>query len=739
MKKLLLIGALCALTACSQKTERGDVAVEWDVTNNDSTYSNVQTIRLTGDLRSVSRLAFNQFPRGQRMEGTTDTLIEIVPGYYAIGSPAFASAGANDTLVFTYVAKGKLGIVSERPDAFHLVLTDGTTVPVVAEYADLAINPTVDNACNADEIYARNEELAAGNAGVYDGIPSFKNVSLTGGESTVNPAEIEFTDEQQGNNPEAYKVTVADGKIMVDAPRRQWARIGLRLRNTFGTEPLSLPNAVITDEPSLPHRGLMLDIARNFTSPEDMQTILDLMATYGLNVLHFHPTDDEAWRIDIAALPELTEVGSRRGYTPGADGSFLEQIYSGDGNPATPGSSNGRYTRADFVNMLRYADSLGIAVIPEIESPGHARAAIKAMAVRAERTGDSSWLLNEGAAVDTARYTSAQGYHDNVMNPALEGPYKLMDAVADELLSIYKEAGVELPAIHIGGDEVPHGSWSASPAIMELKAKEGLETEKDIHAYFVRRVADSFAKKGIKTAGWQEVALDHSDEYNKTVAPEIYGINCWSTIPSGTGMGVVDRVASAGYPVILSNVERFYLDMQYAPGADERGLKWAGWSDEFCGLSGYAGELCNIPGAKVIGVQGQIFSETIRNFGDVQRMMFPKMLGMAERGWNTEKTYTEPDFNAAVAKELPKWDIAAVTYRLRTPGLKVADGKLYGNTPYPTAVIRYTLDGTLPDENSSVLNPAEPVDLAAYPDATVARARLYSGTQASAPVALRLK
>ena len=738
MKKLLFISSVCVLAACSN-SNTGEVTAEWDVCNSQG--GSVQTITLKGDLRGVERLAFNQFPRGQKIEGASDTLVEIVPGYYAIGSPSFAGATGNDSLTFSYAAWPVM-LVADLPDAFHLVMKDGTTRPVAVKYADLSSNPTVTYHEATGEVnYSRNEELAAGKAGVYDAIPSFKSVSRTGGESAVDPANIEYAEAQPGANPEAYTVTVADGKIKVEAPRRQWARIGLRLRNLFGNASVTLPNAVITDEPTMPYRGLMVDVARNFTTPEEMCTVLDQMATYGLNVLHFHPIDDEAWRLEIAALPELTEVGARRGYTPGSDAAFLEQIYSGDGNPATVGgSSNGKYTRADFVGMLRYADSLGIAVIPEIESPGHARAAIKAMAVRAKNTGDNSWLLNEGAAVDTAKYTSAQGYHDNVMNPALEGPYKLMDAFADEIVAMYNEAGVELPAIHIGGDEVPHGSWSASPAIAALKEKEGLETEKDIHAYFVRKVADRFAAKGIRTSGWQEVALDHNDAYNKSVAPEMYSVNCWSTMPSGDAKSVVDRIAEAGFPVVLSNVEHFYLDMQYAPNPAERGLRWAGWSDEFSGLSGYPAELCKVPGANVLGVQGQIFAETIRNLGDVQRMMFPKMLGMAERGWNPAATYSEPDFNAAVAAELPKWDAAGVTYHLRQPGLKVTeDNKLVANSPYAGAVVRVTLDGSTPDETSREMKPGEAIDLAEYPDASVARAVLFTPTQHSAPVTLRLK
>ncbi len=740
MKKILFIGALCLLAACSSKTKQQAMSVEWDIQNFPEENRCIQTIRVIGDLRGVERVAFNQLPARQTIKGEIDTLIELVAGYYALGSPKFAAATGNDTITFEMYGGGLFPNVSLQPGSFHAVMNDGRTLPLEASYADITLNPTIDSGMAADAIYDRNEELTQGKAGIYNAIPSFKKVELTGGESTIDPSKIEYIEIEAGENPEAYKATIADGKIVVEAPRRQWARIGLRLRNQFGNAPIAMPNAVITDAPSMGYRGLMVDIARNFNTVEEMHKVLNLMATYGLNTLHFHPIDDEGWRVEIAALPELTEVGARRGYTPGSDGSFIEQVYSGDGNPNTVGnSSNGYYTRAEFIGMLRHADSLGIAVIPEIESPGHARAAIKAMEYRAKRLGDNSWLLNEGAAVDTSKYTSAQFYHDNVMNPALEGPYRLMDIVADEFIDMYREAGVELPAIHIGGDEVAHGAWSGSPAIAAFKEKEGIKTEKEIHAYFVRRVAESYAKKGIRTSGWQEVALDHENDYNKNVAPLMYSVNCWNTIHNGVGKSVVDRIAEAGFPIILSNVERFYLDMQYAPNPMERGLNWGGWCDEFSALSGYPSKICNVKGAKIVGVQGQIFAETIRNAGDIQRMMFPKMLGMAERGWNTEFTYTDADFNAAIANELPKWDAADVTYHLRMPGLKVIDGKLYANSAYANATIRVTLDGTVPCETSRELKPGEAIDLAEYPDATVARACLWTATQMSAPVVLPLK
>ena len=733
---LLPLAALAIAPSCtpSKATDAPKVSVAWEGVNlpADSTGANhyKQTITVTGDLRGVDRIGFNQFARRMQPVNPADTIIEIVPGYYAIGSPAFANATGTDTLTFEIITRGSLMSVCYSPDGFHLINHDGTTEAAaytrrpLSDKAESYTAGGVDRMPYGDAVYAINERVMPTAArGVYDVVPSFKQVQLGEGESTVNPAEADFKPLAGAEHEGEYRITVADGKMTIEAPEKMWPALQRRITHNFGTEAVTLPNVVITDWPSMPYRGMMIDVARNFQSPEEIRRVLDLMAVYGLNTFHFHLVDDEAWRLEIEALPELTEMGSRRGYAVNPDADFLPQIFAGDGNPFTSaGSANGYYTRQEYIDLLRYADSLGIAVIPEMESPGHARAAIKAMELRARRTGDRSMLLSEEG--DTSKYTSAQAFHDNVMNPALDGPYKLMDVLADELIALHNEAGVPLPAIHIGGDEVPHGAWSGSPAVAELMKKEGLKSEKDVHAYFVRKVSENYAKKGIPMSAWQEVALKHADDYNKTVIPAIYSINCWSTLPSQGQGSVVNSIAGAGYPVVLSNVDYFYLDMMYSPHPDERGLSWGGWNDEFTALSGYPARLCTVPGANVLGVQGQIWSETVRDAATLETMLLPKMLGLAERGWNPDSTYTDPAFQAVIVSEIPQWEAAGYTYHVRQPGIKLTDGgkSFTVNSPYPDAVLRYTFDGLTPTESSQEIKAGENV---AVGDASQIRVRLW--------------
>lgn len=675
-----------------------------------------QTISVTGDLKDVERLCFNQFNRPMTMVNEVDTLIELVPNYHAIASPRFKQAQPGDTLKFEILTKGSIFAMCYAPDSFHTLRSDGTTEATDYTRFDIGADPLfyatekLDRMPYGDVVFERNQEIMLPvKMNPYDVVPSFKKVEYTGGESHVNMQKIEFRKSKDIKQKDGYEIVVNKNKMIVYAEPKMWKQLKKRLTHLFGAGMATLPNAKITDWPSMSYRGLMIDIARNYQTPEQMRRILDLMAVYGLNVLHFHPIDDEAWRVEIPALPELTQVGSRHGYHFDS-GEYLPQAYAGDGNPDNlNGSANGYFTRQDYIDMIKYADELGIAVIPEIESPGHARASIYAMKRRAATTGDTSLLLTE--AGDTSVYSTPQAFRDNIMNPALEGPYKFMDIVADAFIDMHREAGVPLLAIHIGGDEVPYSSWSGSPSIHKLMEKEGLKENKEIHAYFVKRIADSFAKKGVKISGWQEIALKHSDDYNKAVVPMMYGINCWNTLPVKGQNIVADDLAASGAPIVLSNVEHFYLDMTYSYNPEERGLNWGGTTDEFSVLNGYPAELCTVPNANIIGVSGQVWAETIRNPANQEAMLLPKMLGLAERGWNPDKTYSDQQFHQVVLNEMPKWEKDGYAYHLRQPGISLVDNgaSFTVNTTYPDAVIRYTLDGSYPTEKSPVVKPGQKI------------------------------
>lgn len=703
MKQMLAISAavVALVAAATQNT-----SVTWKTLGNrkadDGKYHYTQRITVRGDL-DFPRLGFNMFARRMQTLNPADTLVEVFPGYYYIASDRLKS-GADSVVIDIDVANA-LFSRAYAPDGFHRINADGTTCGVA--YTPEPLNsrdqwsvPGRDRMPYGPEVYDLNESLQTDyEPGVYDVIPSFKKVTLTGGMSTIKA--MTFTDTGV-DDPEYYTLTIRNDSLIVACKTdRQWA-----VMNHFNSKVLMpnaglpLPNAVIENRPDFPWRGLHVDISRNFQTPQTMKTVVALLSANNMNRLHFHAFDDEAWRVEINGLPELTQLASRRGYAPQGETEYLYQIFAGDGNPdSREGSANGFWTRAEFVDFLRTAHVLGVDVIPEIESPGHARAAIKAMEKR-HRDGDSSYrLIHDG---DTSRYTSAQSYHDNVMNPALPGTYKFMGKVFDELIDMYREAGVPLVGIHIGGDEVPRGAWNGSAVAQDFMKQHGMTAEKQLHAYFVRRMSEMLAERNVPMFGWEEIAVGHGDDFNSAVAPTVGGVNCWHI-----GEKAANKAVGGGYPVIIGNVDHFYLDMMYTPHPMEQGLSWGGYVDEFSALDGYPDKLCTVSGpGKVIGIQGQIWAETIRNPQQLYAIMLPKMLGLAERAWNADSTYSHAQYNKIIGeKELPVYagKGTVLSVHMRQPGIKILDdGLVHMNAPYRGGEIRYTTDGSVPTESSAL-------------------------------------
>lgn len=726
MRKITSILLLVIAFIATAKT-----TVVWENMGNDKDAKGnayyVQRFTVKGDIAMIDRLCFNQFARQMTPLNSADSVVEIVPGYYYITSPQFGTAA--DSVVIDIRVKGTMAAICYAPDGVHVVTKEGLTAGVKYSRKSIINRPEQwsiegkDRMPYGDGIYRFNESLVYNDSiGIYDVIPSFKSVKMLGGHYKGNGEVISHAITH--SNPEFYRITISTDSVVVEYASERALKIAHRVLSTHNYLPgdgTPLPCAVIEDYPDLPYRAVMIDIARNFQRVNDLQTVVQMLARYRLNTLHFHFCDDEAWRLEIPGLPELTNVGSRRGYTLD-EKNHLVQIFAGNGDPNTAeGTANGYISRGEFIEFLRYCQEYGIDVVPEIESPGHARAAIKSMEARYHNTGDASYRLIEDG--DTSRYTSAQAFHDNVMNPALPGPYKFMEKVIDEIALMYKEAGVPLTAIHIGGDEVPRGAWNGAPSALALIKNKNLKDEKGLHAYFVQQLAKILSQRGIKMNGWQEIAVGHTPEYNAEIAPLVGGVNCWSTLLSHGHGDVTREAVNAGYPIILSNVNHFYLDMTYNYHPLEKGLNWGGTVDEFNSLAGYPTELCptdsTTPG-RIIGISGHVFAETMRSFPQLQSFLLPKMLGLAERAWNNSKTYTPAMFNNIIyQKELPRLALRGWNFHLRQPGIIVEDGIVKMNSPYPGAVIRYTLDGSEPNSKSATYT--EPFTS----DATQIRARLY--------------
>ena len=238
-----------------------------------------------------------------------------------------------------------------------------------------------------------------------------------------------------------YRITIDEnGEPVIAADDEDGA---FYAQTTFNKLPQPLSPMTIEDWPDLPYRGFMLDVVRDFRTVDEVLQLLDLMASWKLNALHFHLADDESWCLEIKGLPDLTDYGAHHALP---DWDLQE-------TQALKPTANGRignityYTAEEYQQILRYAWERRIAVIPEFDTPGHSRASIKAMQAYERRTGDTRYRLQDPA--DTSHYWSAQDFTDNVLSVDLPSVYTFYGVVFDEVLRLHREAGVPLPAIHI--------------------------------------------------------------------------------------------------------------------------------------------------------------------------------------------------------------------------------------------------------------------------------------------------
>src|SRR2546427_9836296 len=398
----------------------------------------------------------------------------------------------------------------------------------------------------------------------------------TGG---VPPLRLEVGPVEGQLSPEAYELVVdPTAGVRIVGVSSSGVFYGLQSLRSLLPPPspragLVLPALRVVDAPRFGYRGFMLDVARNFHPKAAVLRTLDLLARYKLNVFHIHLTDDEGWRVEIPSLPELTAVGARRGHTLDSR-RFLQPAF-GSGPQVDQPWGSGFFSHADYVEIVRYATARHIEIIPEIEMPGHARAAIMAMA------GNEQYRLTDPE--DRSVYTSVQGYPDNVMNPALESTYGFIERVVSDLAAMHREAGAPLRHVHMGGDEVPAGVWVGSPAVQAYMQAHGLTSVDDLWLVFYGRVEQILKAQGIAPSGWEEIAVRKTSRDgrrtnipNPDFAARGWRAYVWNNVPGGGAEDLAYRLANGGYDVVLSPVTNLYFDLAWNQSSDEIGLDWGG-------------------------------------------------------------------------------------------------------------------------------------------------------------------
>ena len=576
---------------------------------------------------------------------------------------------------------------------------------------------------------------------------------------------------------ESYKLSIDENKISIEASDRAGALYGLQsLKQLFLASSLEnkmLKHMNISDSPRFSYRGMLLDISRNFYGPDKIKQILDYLSFFKINHLDFRLTDDEGWRLEIPGLEELTEVGSKRAYTKDEFESLIPMYGSG---PDINSTGSGYLSRVDFIEILQYADYRNIKVIPQISYPSHMRSAIISMDVRYQKYMElgnqeeaEKYLLSDPD--DESEYYSAQGFDDNIACICRESAFTFYEKVIDEIYLMYQEAGVELNKFGIAADELPYGAWQKSPICDQYMEENSITGDYNaLYEIMQRRVYDKLSTYNATMTGWDDILLKLTEKnQSETQIKDFFKgddvlLFVWKNDWGQGRQDMIYKYANLGYKTVMSNSSAFYFDMVDDKDLDNVGLSWSGYADykdmwtvDVFDIfnDSYGVEKNNIskeyiesseklnPSNRdnIIGIQSQIWSETIRNEDILDYMFMPNIIVFSQKAWSQDPEWmkisdkTKREFtlefewnkftNTIGQRVLPIIDniYGGLSYDLPKPGGIIKNDSLYANSVFPGLNIKYTLDGSLPDIESINFN--NPVKLNKD---DVVNLRLFDGT-----------
>ena len=555
-------------------------------------------------------------------------------------------------------------------------------------------------------------------------------------------------------NAESYKLSISNEGIFINSADNAGALYALQsLKQLFLISKLEntpLKFIEVNDSPKFSYRGMLLDISRNFYGPKKIKQIIDYLSFFKINHLDFRLTDDEGWRLEIPGLDELVEVGSKRAYTKDEFENLIPMYGSG---PDTNSTGSGYLSRSDYIDILKYASERNITVIPQISVPSHMRSAIVSMNARYQKYMEmdnqveaEKYLLTDPD--DESEYYSAQGFTDNIMNVCRESSFTFYEKVIDEIYLMYKEAGVEMSKFGVAADELPYGAWQKSPMCDKFMSENSISGDYNaLYELMQKRIYKKISSYGATMTGWDDILLKLTEKnQSETQIKDFFKdddilLFVWKNDWGQGRQDMIYKYANLGYKSIMSNSSAFYFDMVDDKDLDNIGLSWSGYAnykdmwtvdvfDVFNDLYGveknnisqdYIDNSVKLEKGKrdnIIGVQSQIWSETIRNEGILDYMFMPNIIVFSQKAWSHDNSWMDisnndikrekidQDWNKFAnnigQRVLPMVDniFGGLSYDLPKPGGKIMNDTLYANTVFPGLNIKYTLDGSNPNESS---------------------------------------
>ena len=525
------------------------------------------------------------------------------------------------------------------------------------------------------KIVASNKEEKAAASVINDALLSSIGYRLGVVKSRPASGGLVLSATQGTSRSEGYQLQIDGSGVKISGtPEGMFYGIQtlMQMLPMKGNGSVNIPYASISDQPRFKYRGMHLDVSRHFMPVEFVKKYIDLMSQFKLNTFHWHLTDDQGWRIEIKKYPKLTTVGQYRNESH--EGSY-STTFKGDGRPV-----EGFYTQEQIKDVLAYAKARYVTVIPEIELPGHASAALAAYPE-----------LGKGCAAADYKFEVKKtwGIFKEVFCPT-EATFKFLEDVLDETIKLFPDS----PYVHIGGDEVLKDFWKESAFVQDLMKRENLKDEHEVQSYFIRRMEKFVNSKGKKIIGWDEIL-------EGGIAPN-------ATVMSWRGMRGGIEAAKAKHDVIMTPTDYAYLDYGQGDPAYEP-LNIGGYVplEKTYSMNPVPPELSAEEAKYVIGAQANIWTEYLETPAAVEYMAFPRMLAIAEVTWSPNEGKNFDDFKRRVNAVLPQLDAQNVNYRIPEPvGLKnivTSDESVSLTlTPAPGTKILYTTDGSTPNDTSAV-------------------------------------
>ncbi|MBK7007509.1 MAG: family 20 glycosylhydrolase [Saprospiraceae bacterium] len=482
---------------------------------------------------------------------------------------------------------------------------------------------------------------------------------------------------------EAYEIQVNEDGISISANKPvgifRGIATALQMIPVNPKAVLKMPYCKIKDEPAFEWRGLMLDVSRHFYNVDDVKKFIDRMALYKLSVFHWHLTDDEGWRIEINAYPQLTAKGAWRVERTGKFGTRPAP------RPDESTTYGGFYTQDQIREVVRYAAERHITVVPEIDVPGHSMALLTAF---------PELSTKKEAKMVSCGFKFAEWYGDgsfkmlveNMVNPSDERVYQVLDTIFGEVALLFPGK-----YIHAGGDECYHGFWKENQECQQFMQKNGLKNEEELQSYFMKRINSIIQSKGKNMIGWDEILYGGLAEGAAVMS--------WR----GTKGGI--EAASKGHKVVMSPTTHAYLD--YTQG--DHGLEFPIYANLTLKKS-YEFEVvpAGVNNQFVLGGQGNLWTEHIPTLTHAFYMAYPRAMALSEVFWTKQEDKNWVDFTSRLDAHIGLFEAEDIPIckSLYDPIVEVSKKEgmhlISIKTEYPEGEVHFTLDNTFPHSSSAI-------------------------------------